>query len=113
MEDWLTTQSVGATRLVQRSERLISNWLIFRRLPRFIRYCEPSSGYPIQHFQDRTRHHWPIVPFNTGVLTFAIPDGNGLLAPDIPARTVCDLRVHMFLDDGWRRLKIPPYEARK
>ena len=44
MEGWLSAQSLGATRLVQRSERLISNWLIFRRLPRFIRYCEPRLG---------------------------------------------------------------------
>ena len=79
MEDWLAAQSVGATRLVERSERLTSNWLIFRRLPQFIRYCEPSSRLPIEHFQDRTRHHWPIVPFNTGVLTFASPDRDDLL----------------------------------
>ncbi|MBI3245454.1 MAG: toll/interleukin-1 receptor domain-containing protein [Deltaproteobacteria bacterium] len=113
MEDWLTAQSVGATRLVQRPERLISNWLIFRRLPRFIRYCEPSSGVPIERFQNRTLHHWPIIPFNTGVLTFAIPDGNGLLALDMPARIVCDLQVRTFLEDGWRRLEIAPYEARR
>jgi hypothetical protein len=113
MEDWLATQSVGATRLVQRSERLTSNWLIFRRLPRFIRYCEPLSGFPIENFQDRTLHHWPIVPFNTGALTFAIPDGHGLLTPSIPARIVCDLRVPMFLNDGWEKLGIMPHEARR
>lgn len=113
MEDWLAAQSVGATRLVQRPEQLTSNWLIFRKLPRFIRYCEPPSGFPIEHFQDRTLHHWPIVPFNAGVLTFASPDGDGLLAPDMPTRIVCDLRVRTFLDDGWKRLEIAPYEARR
>jgi hypothetical protein len=78
MEDWLTAQSLGATRLVQRPERLTSNWLIFRRLPRVLHYCEPQSGFPIERFQDRTLHHWPIVPFNTGVLTFASPDRDSL-----------------------------------
>jgi hypothetical protein len=113
MESWLTAQSVGATRLVQRPERLTSNWLLFRRLPRCIRYCEPLSGFPIEHFQDRTLHQWPIVPFNRGVLTFASPDGNGLLAPGMPARLVCDVQVRTFLDHGWQRLEITPYDARR
>lgn len=113
MDDWLTAQSLGATRLVQRSERLTSNWLIFRRLPRFIYYCEPQSEFPIERFQDRTLHHWPMVPFNSGVLTFAIVNGNSTLAPDIPARIVRNLRVNTFLNDGWNQLEITPYEARR
>lgn len=106
MEDWLGAQSQGATRLVQHPERLISNWLIFRRLPRFIRYCEPPSGFPIARFQDRALHHWPVLPFRSGVLTFASPDGDGLLAPEIPARTVSDMQVRTFLYDGWERGQI-------
>lgn len=113
MEDWLAAQSVGATRLVQHPERLTSNWLLLRRLPRFIRYCVPPSGFPIEHFQDRTLHHWPVIPFNAGVLTFASPDGNGLLAPNLPARIVCELSVPTFLKDGWEHLKIARYEARR
>lgn len=113
MEDWLAAQSVGATRLVQHPERLTSNWLILRRLPQLIHYCEPPSGFPIEHFQNRTLHHWPVVPFSAGVLTFASPDGDGLLAPNMPARNVCDLPVRTFLDDGWKRLEIAPYEARR
>ena len=113
MEGWLTAQSVGATRLVHRPEQLTSNWLLFRRLPRRIHYCEPLSGFPIEHFQGRTLHHWPIIPFNRGVLTFASPNGNGLLAPGLPARLACDVQVRTFLDDGWKRLDITPYEARR
>jgi hypothetical protein len=113
MEAWLTAQSVGATRLVQRPEQLTSNWLLFRRLPRYIRYCEPLSGFPIEHFQNRSLHQWPVVPFNTGVLTFASPDENGLLAPGMPARLVCDVQVRAFLDDGWKLLEITPYDARR
>lgn len=113
IEDWLTAQRLGATRLVQRSERLTSNWLIFRRLPRFIHYCEPPAGFPIERFQDRPLHHWPIVPFNTGVLTFAKPDEDSLLAPNMPARIVYGLRVRAFLNAGWDQLGIAPYEARR
>ena len=113
MKDWLATQSVGATRLVQQAEWLSSNWLSLRRLPRFIRYCEPLSGSRIEQFQDRTRHHWPVVPFQTGLLTFASPDQDSLLAPDMPARQVSDLRLSSFLDDGWEQFNITRYEARR
>ena len=97
----------------QRSEQLTSNWLLFRRLPQYIRYCEPLSGFLTEHFQNRSLHQWPIVPCNTGVLTFARPDENGLLAPSMPARLVCDVPVRTFLDDGWKRLEITPYDARR
>ncbi len=113
MGDWLSAQSVGATRLVQRSERLTSNWLMFRRLPHYIRYCEPPSGFLLERFQNRTLHRWPIAPVNTGVLTFASPDRDGFLAQDIPARNVSDMPVRTFLNDGWGQLSIAPYEARR
>jgi hypothetical protein len=113
MEDWLAAQSVGATRLIQHPEHLTSNWLIFRKLPRVIRYCVPPSGFSIERFQNKALHYWPLVPFNTGVLTFASPDGDGLLAPEMPARIVCDLQVREFLHDGWEQLKIASYEARR
>jgi len=113
IEDWLAAQRVGATRLAQRSETLISNWLILRRLPAHIVYCEPPSGFPLERFQDRNLQRWPTVPFNIGVLTFACPDGDGLLAPDMPARIVGSLPIRTFLDNGWRELGIPPYAARK
>lgn len=113
MEDWLAVQSAGATRLIRHPEHLTSNWLIFRKLPRFIRYCEPPSGFPIARFQDRALHYWPVIPFNAGVLTFAGPDADGLLAPDIPARIVCDLQVREFLQNGWEHLNIASYAARR
>lgn len=113
MDDWLASQSVGATRLVHHPERLISNWLLLRRLPRFIRYCVPPSGFLIEHFRDRTLHRWPVVPFNDGVLTFASPDADGWLAANVPARIVRELAVSTFLKDGWGQLDIVPYEARR
>jgi len=113
MEKWLATQSIGSTRLVQHRERLTSNWLIFRRLPPVVYYCEPPTGFPLESFQDRTLHHWPVVPFSAGVLTFARPDEAGLLAPAMPARKVREQPVCTFLAEGWESLKIPAYEARR
>ena len=73
-------------------------------------HCRGSSR---GHFQNRSLHQSPTVPCNTGVLTFARPDENGLLAPSMPARLVCDVPVRTFLDDGWTRLEITPYDARR
>lgn len=112
MEGWLATQTRGATRLIQQNERLNSNWLRFKGLPALIRYCEPPSGFPVEKFQERTLHQWPVVPFGNGVITFAAPQ-NGQLAPAMPARMVTELRTHEFLKDGWNRLSIKGYEARR
>ncbi len=66
MENWLTTQSAGSTRLVGHRERLTSNWLAFLKLPSVIYYCEPPTGFPLESFQERTQHFWPVVPFHVG-----------------------------------------------
>lgn len=112
MEGWLATQTLGATRLLQQNERLNSNWLRFQGLPAVVRYCEPPAGFPIDRFLARTLHQWPVVPFGNGVITFASPQ-NGELAPAMPARMVTELRVHDFLKDGWIRLNIKGFEARR
>ena len=112
MEGWLATQTQGATRLIQQKERLNSNWLRFKGLPALIRYCEPAAGFPIEKFQERTLHQWPVVPFGNGVITFASPQ-NDQLASAVPARLVAELRVHDFLKDGWIRLDIKANEARR
>lgn len=112
MDAWLATQTLGATRLVQQNERLNSNWLRFKGLPAVIRYCEPPAGFPIEKFQARLLHQWPVVPFGNGIITFASPH-KGWLAQDLPARTVAKQRAHDFLRDGWTSLGIKPYEARR
>lgn len=111
MQDWLSAQMLGATSLVARSERLLSNWLSVKTLPSVVRYCERLGAFPIERFQDRNQHEWPIVPFGTGILTFATPD-SGRLPHEIPARKVAQLRSQEFLDKGWNALGISPYDAR-
>jgi len=113
LENWLAAQTEGSTRLVKRSERLVSNWLKFRSGPARIRYCEPRSGQSLDRFQDRTLHTWPVVPFGAGVLTFASPGPDGNLGADLPGRVVHSLTVVDFLRAGWEQLGIPPYEARR
>lgn len=111
MQDWLSAQMLGSTSLVARKEWLLSNWLSVKTLPSMIRYCERLGAFPIERFQDRTQHQWPIVPFGTGILTFATPEPEGL-PPNIPARNVRQLRTRKFLEEGWKALDISPYDAR-
>src|SRR5690606_10108926 len=85
----------------------------FRKLPSWIRYCEPPAGFPLEQFQSRTVHRWPVVPFGGGVITFASPDPDGFLGPGVPARVIDSQKVNVFLEDGWGELKIPCYDARR
>ncbi len=113
MTAWLTAQSVGATRLVKQPERLASNWLMFRKAPAFVRYCEPRSGFSLDRFQDRTLHRWPVVPFGAGVVTFASPDRRGFISDHVPARVVHSVKSTIFLSNGWKQLQIEPGVARR
>ena len=112
-DQWMAAQGAGATRLVQKQERLTSNWLLFRRLPQTIYYCEPPAGLIAAQFQNKANHIWPLVPFGAGVLTFASPDAAGLLAPNMPAYLRAQSPFVEFLRDGWDRLGISNHEARR
>ena len=111
--DWLRAQSLGSAALVERPEQLISNWLLISKLPELVYYCAASTTLPLESFQDRTKHTWPVIPFNDGVLTFATPDTSGCLGANLPVNTVSQLSVNEFLESGWPDLKIDSFEARK
>ena len=112
-EAWLGAQRVGATRLVEKQERLASNWLVFRGLPQKIFYCEPPVGFQSERFQNRILHTWPATPFRTGVLTFSAPDAQGMLGPDLPGKKSGEMDTGHFLEHGWSELGIPAHEARR
>ena len=110
-EAWLGAQRIGATRLIERQERLSSNWLLFRKLPEKVFYCEPPVGFQTERFQQRNLHAWPVVPFKSGVLTFAPPDSNGMMGNDLPAKVIGEIETERFLERGWSEMGIPWYEA--
>lgn len=112
-EAWLDGQRAGATRLINRQERLSSNWLLVKGLPGKIFYCEPPVGFQIDRFQNRLPHAWPVVPFRGGVLTFATPDADGFLGQDLPAKTIGAIETVPFIDHGWADMGILGYEARR
>jgi hypothetical protein len=115
LEDWLLFQTEGATRLIQEEERLESNWLRVENTPNNIFYSEPPSGFPLEQFQNRTLHSWPIVPTANGVISFAEPSEDGLLAPNLPARRIAFTDVDTFLERGWKQLGtgISEHDARR
>jgi hypothetical protein len=111
--DWLRAQSLGSAALVEQPEQLISNWLIINKLPGFVCYCTPSTTLPLEAFQDRSKHTWPVIPFNEGVLTFATPNKKDFLAPEMPSNIVSQFSVSDFLESGWPDLKMDAFEARR
>lgn len=111
--DWLRAQSLGSAALVEQPEQLISNWLLISKLPESVYYCAPTAPLPLESFQDRTKHTWPVVPFNEGVLTLATPDTHGFLGPEMPGNTVSQFSVSDFLESGWPDLEINAFEARR
>jgi len=112
-EAWLGAQRDGATKLIDRHERLTSNWLTVSSLPQSIHFCEPPAGYQTERFQQRSLHCWPVVPFHSGIITFASPDGKGFLGNEIPARAIEETNIQSFLDHGWAKLGIGWHEAQK
>jgi hypothetical protein len=112
MGDWMAAQRTGAARLVERSEHLTSNWLALRKLPSFIRYFERRDEVSLEQFQDRTLYAWPVLPFGGGVLSFGHLEGLAF-SPTVSAREICKLPISNYLDEGWDRLEISAYEARR
>ncbi|MGH9447393.1 MAG: toll/interleukin-1 receptor domain-containing protein, partial [Terriglobia bacterium] len=111
MDVWHQAQSIGAAKLVPRGEYLWSSWLRFIELPRSLRYFEPPVGFPLEQFQDRLSHSWPMVPHAGGVLTFA-DASQQILPPNLPAREKGELETESFLATGWTELNLDTYAAR-
>jgi len=111
LDQWLTDQTNGAAKLVKRTEYLVSNWLRIKSLPEMLYYCEPPFGFDIQQFQMRGVEAYPLVPFKSGVLTFASPNADDELRPGIPARVVGKISLSKFQAEGWPEQGIERYVA--
>jgi hypothetical protein len=110
---WLASHAVGAARVLDKPEPLLSNWLEVAKEPTHVRYCEPPGGLPIDAFQRREVHRWAVVPHRGGVITFARPGEDGRLASEIPAKLVDEVATELFLDEGWPGQGIDVYQARR
>jgi hypothetical protein len=113
MDAWLASHAVGAARILDKTEPLLSNWLEFAQLPTHVRYCEPPGGFPIDVFQRREVHSWPAVPHQAGVITFARPGEDGKIAFQMPAKLMAEVDRDTFLEEGWPGKGIDAYQARR
>lgn len=113
MQTWLETHSDGADKLVARGEPLLSNWLRVASVPKAVHYIESAVGAPLEQFQKRSLHYWPVVPYRAGVLSFAVPDAQGLMRPDLPGKAVASISSADFLDGGWPEIGIDVHTARR
>lgn len=111
MQTWLEGHAEGSSKLVVRSEPLVSNWLEIEVQPDMVHYCEPPVGSSIERFQLRNCHTWPCVPHRGGVITFASPDASGLMGGDLPGKVVSSIRTKAFLEAGWAEYGIEAYQA--
>jgi len=113
MDAWLASHAVGAARVLDKPEPLLSNWLEVAKLPTYVRYCEPPGGFPTDVFLRREVHSWAAVPHKAGIITFARPDEDGNLAPQIPAKLMAEVDTDTFLEEGWPDKGIDAYQARR
>lgn len=110
---WHTIQAQGGATVSKTPEPLISNWLQIGKLPDHVYYLEPPFGLPLEKFNDRSNHQWPVVPVLNGLLSFARTDQDGLIARDLPAKIVAKLLTAQFLEDGWPKLNLAAFEAQR
>lgn len=107
---WLPPRGARGTTLINRPERLSSNWLHVATIPPTLSYYEIKSGFPIERLHDRTAHEWPIVPFQRGVLSFSKADA---LESASPVRHRATIDTDTLLRDGWATLDIRAWDARR
>lgn len=112
MQTWLSLHAEGSSKLLQKTEPLVSNWLEVKSQPTEVYYCEPPFGSPLERFQNRQCHSWPVVPHQGGVITFSKPDSEGNLGV-LPCKIVSSIETNTFLDEGWSTYGIGGVQARR
>lgn len=111
MQTWLESHAEGSSRLLVKSEPLVSNWLEIESQPEMVHYCEPPVGSVLERFQNRQSHTWPSVPHRGGVITFARPDGAELMGLNLPGKVIASIGADTFLREGWLEYGITPFQA--
>lgn len=112
-QTWLEEHARGSTRLVPKTEPLMANWLKLRSSPKSIYFYDAPGGVPLEDFQNRQAHMWPVVPFRSGVLSFCAPHLKGSDAPLISSVVPLELATARFIAGGWPDLGIRLDEAKR
>jgi len=110
---WLAEHARGSTHLVEKPEPLMSNWLKVRSIPAHVQFYDKPGGMPLETFQDRSAHRWPIVPLRGGVLAFGPPELKLTDAESAPAKPQRERATGDFMSEGWPDLGVRVDEARR
>lgn len=110
MQPWFDAQALGAKKLMRGSEPLISNWLPIAKVPEFVTMLKARSGFPLEHFHDKGRYAFPVVPFGESIVTFADEKS---VSPDIAVGEASKTLLRDFLEYGWPQQGIDAFEARR
>jgi hypothetical protein len=112
-QTWLEEHARGSTRLVAKTEPLMTNWLKLRNSPRHLRFYDTPGGIPLDAFQSRTAHKWPVVPFRSGVLGFSAPHLRDSESPVTYNIEPPRVETSDFMSSGWPELGVRPDEAKR
>jgi hypothetical protein len=110
---WRDLQLANGSSLVDKPERLISNWLRITKLPDTIKVYEFAGSINIDAPPDVRGAPWPVVPFRRGFLSFASPeDLAAFFGPTIPIRLAAEKRTDDALATGWLEQRLDGFEVR-
>lgn len=112
---WKDIQLIHGKTLVAQQERLISNWLELSGTPKAIKHYGFRGMAQERKRKDRLSNPpWPLVQYGSGFLSFAnFDDLQDHFGPDTPIATLAEHDLSDYLEQGWPRVGISAYEARK
>ena len=113
-DHWRAVQLRSAKTVVQRDERLVSNWLQLSTLPECVTFFDFPAGIHIPHANERMRSsEWPLVPYHRGFLSFAkMSELAPHFGPELPLVCVDTKDTKEFLNHGWPEYRIGRLDAR-
>lgn len=112
---WRDVHLIHGRTLVDRPERLVSNWLKLVSTPRKLRFYEFRGHVSERQAKARIEDApWPAVPFQRGFLTFArLHDLQDHFGGALPLKQAAERRLDGFLESGWSKLGIDRHDARR
>ena len=111
---WIELQMLNGRPVVQRPERLISNWLTISKLPPTARFYDFSGSINHDIAKKRIRESpMAAIPFQRGFLSFAEPGDLNAHFTGYDLQIVDERSVTTFLADGWKQRGIEHWDASK
>lgn len=109
---WLQLQMINGRPVMEKPERLISNWLAISDLPAKLRYYDFLGSVNHNVASTKIREApLPAVPFQRGFLSFAEQGDLDEHFSDYELKIVDECTTEALLESGWQRRGLEPWEA--